>query len=126
MAAESAEAKAALQELERICARFPEVTVRPSHHTPTFFVRDKKVLCHLWDDHHGDGRLAIWCAAQPGVQTELVDREPERFFVPPYVGHRGWIGVRLDVDVDWEEIDSILEEAYRMTAPKTLVRQLDD
>jgi hypothetical protein len=125
MAADSPQAKSALKSLEKICARFPEVSLRPSHQTPTFFIRDKKVLCHLWDDHHRDGRLAIWCAAQPGVQAELVDREPERFFVPPYVGHRGWIGVRLDIDVDWPEIDSILEEAYRMAAPKMLVKQLD-
>lgn len=125
MAADSPDAQAALDELRRICAGFPEVNERPSHQTPTFFIRDKKVLCHLWDDHHGDGRLAIWCPAPPGVQADLADREPDRFFVPPYVGHRGWLGVRLDVDVDWDEIAGIIDEAYRLVAPKTLVRQLD-
>jgi hypothetical protein len=125
MAADSPAAQAALVELRRICADLPEITERPSHHTPTFFVRDKKVLCHLWDDHHGDGVLGIWSPAPVGVQADLVEREPERFYVPPYVGHRGWIGVRLDVDVDWDEIAGILEEAYRLVAPKTLVRQLD-
>ena len=59
------------------------------------------------------------------MQDELVDEEPERFFVPPYVGHRGWIGVRLDVDVDWEEIRGIATDAYRAVAPKKLLAELD-
>lgn len=125
MAADSPEAHAVLAELRRICLALPEVNERLSHATPTFFIRDKKVLCHLWDDHHGDGRLAIWCPAPPGVQDDLVEREPERFFVPRYVGHRGWIGLRLDVDVDWDEVAAVVEDAYRVAAPKTLVRQLD-
>jgi hypothetical protein len=117
---------AALARLRELFATYPEVNERPSHHTPTFFVRDKKVLCHLWDSHHDDGLLAIWCAAPQGVQGELVDREPERFFVPKYVGHRGWIGVRLDVDLDWDEIDEILRDAYRLVAPKTLSKLLNE
>ena len=125
MAADSPEAQAVLAELRRVCLALPEVNERLSHATPTFFIRDKKVLCHLWDDHHGDGRLAIWCPAPPGVQDDLVEREPERFFVPRYVGHRGWIGLRLDVDVDWDEVAAVVEDAYRVAAPKTLVRQLD-
>ena len=103
----------------------PETNERLSHGMPTFFIRDKKTLCHFHDDHHGDGRLCIWTPAPPGVQDEVVRLEPERFFVPPYVGHRGWIGVNLDVDPDWEEIAGILADAYRLVAPKTLVRQLD-
>jgi len=126
VAAQSPRAQEALNHLKRICFGLPEVTLRPSHQTPTFFVRDKKVLCHLWDNHHGDGRLAIWCPAQSGVQTELTEREADRFFVPPYVGHRGWIGVRLDIDVDWDEINGIIVDAYRMAAPKTLVKALDE
>ncbi len=126
MAAQSPRAQEALHHLKRICLALPEVSLRPSHQTPTFFIRDKKVLCHLWDNHHGDGRLAIWCPAQPGVQSELIERESDRFFVPPYVGHRGWVGVRLDIDVDWDEIRSIVTEAYRVTAPKTLVKALDE
>jgi len=105
---------------------YPEINERLSHGTPSFFIRDKKVLCSIWDHHHADDRLALWCAAPPGVQAELVDREPERFFVPKYVGHRGWIGLRLDVDVDWNEVDAILRDAYRLVAPKTLVKQLDE
>ncbi len=126
MAAQSPRAQEALTHLKRICSALPDVSLRPSHHTPTFFIRNKNVLCHLWDNHHGDGRLAIWCPARPGVQSELTEREPDRFFVPPYVGGRGWIGVRLDIDVDWDEIREIITEAYRMAAPKTLVDQLDD
>ena len=77
------------------------------------------------DDHHGDGRLALWCAAPPGVQATLVREEPARFFVPPYVGTRGWLGVRLDVDVDWEEVTGIVGDAYRAVAPATLLARLD-
>ena len=62
----------------------------------------------------------------PGVQGSLVDEESERFFVPPYVGHRGWLGVRLDVDVDWGEIGGVVEDGYRHVAPKRLVAELDD
>ena len=77
------------------------------------------------DDHHGDGRLALWVAAAPGVQAEMVDEEPDRFFVPAYVGHRGWLGVRLDRSPDWAEVAGICADAYRQEAPKTLVARLD-
>lgn len=119
------DAATALERLREIATSFPEVTERLSHGAPTFFIRDKRVLTHLFDDHHGDERLALWCAAPPGVQDELVEQEPDRFFVPPYVGHRGWIGLRLDIDPDWEEVAELLEEAYRLVAPKTLVAKLD-
>ena len=95
---------------------------RPSHGAPTFFVRGKKSFVMLLDDHHGDGRLAVWCAAPAGAQAELVETEPDRFFVPPYVGHRGWLGVRLDRSPDWDELREILADAYRHVAPKTLGR----
>ncbi|HEX4776784.1 MAG TPA: MmcQ/YjbR family DNA-binding protein [Acidimicrobiia bacterium] len=114
-----------LTEIRRICLALPEVTERLSHGAPTFFVRGKKTFATLWDDHHGDGRLALICAAPPGVQRQLVDEEPERFYVPAYVGHRGWIGVRVDVAVDWDEIEAIARDAYRCVAPVTLVRRLD-
>ena len=79
----------------------------------------------MYADHHHDDVLAFWCAAAPGAQAELVASAPERFFVPPYVGGRGWVGVRLDVEVDWAEVAEIVEEAYRTIAPVTLVRRLD-
>lgn len=76
------------------------------------------------DNHHGDGRLAIWCAAPEEMQSLLVAADAERFFVPPYVGHRGWLGVRLDRSVDWEEIAGFVEDAYLTVAPKRLVERL--
>jgi len=101
------------------------VTERLSHGEPTWFVRDKKVFV-TYADHHHDDRLAFWCAAPEGVQTMLIEAEPEHFFRPPYVGHRGWLGVYLDVDdVDWDRIAEIVEDAYRVIAPKRLVAQLD-
>jgi hypothetical protein len=115
----------ALAKVREACLALPEVTERLSHGAPTFFVRDKKTFVMFLDDHHGDGRLALWVAAAPGVQAEMVDEEPDRFFVPPYVGHRGWLGVRLDRKPDWNEVAGICEDAYRQVAPKTLVARLD-
>jgi hypothetical protein len=115
----------ATRRLRAMCADLPEVTERLSHGAVTFFVRGKRVVCYLTDDHHGDGMLAITVPAPPGVQEEVLASDPERFFRPAYVGHRGWIGLRVDVDIDWEEVAGIVEEAYRCVAPVTLVRRLD-
>jgi len=112
-------------ELRQRCCELPEVTERLSHGAPTWFVRGKKSFATLWDDHHGDGRLALICAAPTGVQQQVVDEEPDRFYVPAYVGHRGWIGVRLDRKVDWNEIGEIVADAYRCVAPAKLVAELD-
>ena len=114
---------AILARVRKLCLALPEATEKLSHGSPTFFV--KKTFVMYLDDHHGDGRLALWCAAAPGVQAEMVDQEPDRFFVPPYVGGRGWIGVRLDRDPDWDEIAGIIEDAYREVAPKRLLAVLD-
>ena len=111
--------------LRRLTAGFPEVSERVSHGSVTFFVREKRVMVYLTDDHHGDGRLALVCPAPPGVQDEVLRADPERFFRPAYVGHRGWIGLRLDVEPDWDEVAGLLDEAYRQVAPVTLVRRLD-
>jgi hypothetical protein len=115
-----------LARLRAICLAFPEVEERPSHSAPTFFVRGKKSFVMLWQDgHHHNEFPHLWCAAPPGAQEELVEMEPDRFFRPPYVGHRGWLGVRLDGRVDWQEIAEVCRDAYRVVAPKTLVAQLD-
>ena len=111
-----------LRQVRRCCFSLPEVTERLSHGTPTFFVRDRKSFAQLWDDHHGDGRLALWCAAPPGVQEALIAEEPTRFFRPPYVGPRGWLGVDLRREPDWDEFDAIVREAYRVVAPVSLAR----
>jgi hypothetical protein len=115
----------ALAHVRASCLGLPEVEERLSHGAPTFFVRGKKSFVMFHDDHHGDGRLAIWCAAPPGAQVEAVHEEPERFFVPPYVGGRGWLGVRLDRTPDWVELDGIVRDAYRQVAPKSLVATMD-
>ena len=110
-----------LGRLRALCLELPEVEERPSHGAPTFFVRGKRPFVMVLTNHHGDGRFAIWCAAGEGVQTMLVDADPGRFFVPPYVGHRGWLGVRLDRGLDWEELAGIVEDAFAEIAPARLV-----
>lgn len=107
-----------------ICMRLPEVTERPSHGSPAFFIGKQFVM--LWPDGHHDHDFPhLWFAAAAGVQEELVADSPDRFFRPPYVGARGWVGVRLDGAVDWSEVAELCEDAYRVVAPQRLVRQLD-
>jgi hypothetical protein len=115
-----------LERLRAICLALPETTERLSHGTPTWFVRGKKTFVQAWPEGHHDDRFPhLWCAAPPGAQEELVEAEPERYFRPPYVGGRGWLGLRLDVDVDEAELAALCEEAYRCVAPATLVKRLD-
>jgi hypothetical protein len=107
-----------------ICMGLPGVAERQSHGAPAFFAGRQFVM--LWAEGHHDHRFPhLWCAAPPGAQEELVVSEPGRFFRPPYVGHRGWIGVRLDGAVDWNEVAAICEEAFRTVAPKRLIATLD-
>jgi hypothetical protein len=113
-----------LEALRRLCLELPETTERLSHGEPTWFVRGKKTFVMYADRHHDD-RLALWCAAPPGAQQVLVASDPGRYFVPPYVGHRGWLGVRLDVPVDWDVIAELVADAYRLVAPKRLAAKLD-
>lgn len=113
-----------LPRLRALCLALPETTERLSHGEPTWFVRGKKTVV-TYADHHHDDRLGFWCAAPPGAQEALVASDPERFFRPPYVGHRGWLGVYLDVPVDWDEVAEIVTDAFRCVAPKTLVTRLD-
>ncbi|MBM7112054.1 MmcQ/YjbR family DNA-binding protein [Archangium primigenium] len=114
----------ALERVRALCLALPETTERPSHGAPTFFIRDKKTFVSFLDHHHDDGRLALWCAAPPGLQADLVRSDPERFFVPPYVGHRGWIGVRLDRGEHWDTVANLIREAWLTVAPKTLRAKL--
>jgi len=115
------EGEKVLAKLREICLAFPETSERLSHGAPTFFVREKRSFLMVLRNHHGDGRFAIWCAAPDGMQKMLVKADPERFFVPPYVGHRGWLGVRLDRGLDWNEVAGIAEDAYAEMAPARLV-----
>jgi hypothetical protein len=110
-----------LAKLREICLALPETSERPSHGAPTFFIREKRSFLMVLANHHGDGRFAIWCAAPEGMQKMLVDADGDRFFVPPYVGHRGWLGLRLDRGIHWDELAGIVEDAYAEVAPAKLV-----
>jgi len=110
----------------------PEVNERVSHGAPCFFIRDRVALCYFHDNHRGDGRVSLWCAAPPGIQTEMVDSEPDRFFRPVTSASgtfSDWLGVFLDTKgddrVDWDEISHLLHDAYRAVAPRTLITQLN-
>jgi hypothetical protein len=110
--------------VREICMDLPEVTERLSHGSPAFFVGKQFVM--LWPDGHHDNHFPhLWCAAPAGAQEALVAASPARFFRPPYVGGRGWIGVRLDGDVDRDELALLCEDAYRTVAPKRLRAHLD-
>jgi hypothetical protein len=113
-----------VERLRALCLALPEATERLSHGEPTWFVQGRKTFV-MFADHHHDDRLAFWCAAPDGAQAALVGAYPQRFFRPPYVGVRGWLGVYLDVVVDWDEVSTIVEGAYRVVAPKKLVALLD-
>ena len=105
---------ATVERLRYLCAALPDVTERLSHGEPAWFVRDRSFATTA--DHHHDDRLAVWLAAPAGRQESLVETDPERFFRPPYVGHRGWVGVYLDVPVDWAELAQLLVEAHATIA----------
>jgi len=100
------------------------VTERQSHGEPAWFVRGKRSFA-TYANHHHDDRLAFWCAAPEGMQEAFIARAPERYFRPPYVGGRGWLGVYLDVPVDWDEVAAIIDDAYRCVAPAKLREELD-
>lgn len=112
------------ERLREICGALPGATERPSHGAPTWFA-GKKSFVTLWaSGHHEDDFPHLWCAAPPGAQASLVAESPDRFFRPPYVGGRGWIGVRLDGQIDWDEIAELCEDAYRAVAPARLIALL--
>ena len=114
------------ERLRGICLALPEVTERLSHGAPPWFVKDKSAFVTLWaHGHHDNDFPHLWCAGPPGAQHELAASAPGRFFRPPYAGGRGWIGVRLDRDIDWAEIAELCQDAYRVIAPARLVALLD-
>ena len=113
-------ATAALPRLRAICLALPEATERETWETPTFRIRDKIFAMFSPDE----GVPAFWCKAPPGAQAILIGADPKRFFRPPYVGHKGWIGVRLDGGIDWTEVNDLVRRSYTLTAPKRLVARL--
>ena len=115
------------QHLSRVrtaCLALPQTSERLSHGGTAFFIKDKTCFVMFLDDHHGDGHLAIWCAAPDGAQAEMLETDPERFFRPPYVGHRGWLGVEL-TEVSTAELSEVCREAFLTVAPPTVRRLLD-
>jgi predicted DNA-binding protein (MmcQ/YjbR family) len=113
--------EAALEKLRAICRAFPEALEAGGVGNPTFKVRGK--IFAMRHSLHGVDRWSMWCKAPPGAQQVIVGSDPGRFFVPPYVGGKGWIGAYLDVEQDWDELADLIEESYRMTAPKRLLGQ---
>lgn len=117
------------ERINRICDQLPQVTQRPGgeHALHVAYMVKKRTFAYFTEDHHGDGRLALICKAPAGDQAALVSGQPEQYFVPPYLGHRGWVGYWLDTRrVDWREVAELVTDAYRMTAPRQLVRFLGD
>lgn len=112
-----------IDRVRRICLAMPEATEKLSHGEPTFFVR-KKVFTMFANNHHGDGRIAVWVPAAAGVQAMLMEAKPNAFFRPPYVGVRGWVGIELSKVKD-AELASHIESAWRLVAPKRLVAAFD-
>ena len=110
-----------LERLRRACLCLPEAFEAGGVGNPSFKVR-KKIFAM---QHGHQGSPSCWVKAPEGVQGMLVGHDPARFFVPPYVGHNGWVGIWLDGSTDWEELADLVEESYRMTAPKRLVASLD-
>jgi hypothetical protein len=106
--------------VRKIALALPGATEKLSHGEPTFFAGGKCFFT-VDNDHHGSGHVAIWCKAEAGVQAALVDAEPRHFFVPPYVGKSGWVGVRLDSGLDQAKLAALIERAWREVAPKKLV-----
>jgi hypothetical protein len=111
----------------KICLALPETTERPSHGEPAWFVCDK--LFATWEDHHHDDPVVgLWVKGAPGLQELLVENEPERYYRPKYVGHKGWIGVNMEpanrAGVDWAQVEDLIRESWRMTAPKKLLASL--
>jgi hypothetical protein len=115
-----------LTRLRKLCLALPEAHEVEAWGEPTFRVRNKLFATYAAaGNHHGRGRAAVWCNAAPANQALLVAAAPERYFVPPYVGPKGWVGVYLDAGVDWGELAELLRDAWRRTAPKRLAAQLD-
>jgi predicted DNA-binding protein (MmcQ/YjbR family) len=109
------------EKLRRICLALPESTEKEAWGDPTWRVKDKIFAM----EKRGDGRVSVWFKAPEGSQEVLVGSDPERFFVPPYVGHKGWVGMRLDRKPDWNEVDLLIRRSYRLIAPKKLAEKVD-
>jgi hypothetical protein len=111
--------------VRELCLSLPATSERLSHGAPSFFISRSRMFVTYHDNHHGDGRLALWCAAPPGAQRDHLVRNPDAYFVPAYVGHQGWVGVRLDRDLEWDEVAAAIEDAWLTRAGPRLVARVD-
>ncbi|MFI5411832.1 MmcQ/YjbR family DNA-binding protein [Kaistia sp. UC242_56] len=110
-----------IDRVRKLCLALPDAAEQEAWGDPTFRVGGK-IFAML---KRGDGRASVWLKAPDSSQSILVGADPDRFFVPPYLGHRGWVGIRVDDDPDWAEIAALLERSYRLIAPKRLARRID-
>lgn len=114
-----------LARLRRLCLALPDAHEVEAWGEPTFRVRNRMFAMYAAaSNHHGNGRAAVWCKAAPANQSLMVAAAPDRFFVPPYVGPSGWIGVYLGRGTDWAELGELLTDAYRLVAPTRLLARL--
>lgn len=111
-----------VERVRRLCLALPETSEKLSHGEPTFFVRNK-VFVMFADNHHNDGHVAVWLPAPPDMQAALIGSKPATYFRPPYVGHRGWVGIELD-HIDDEDLRYHIQVAWELIAPKRLLASL--
>lgn len=109
--------------VRKLALSFPDALEKASHGSPGWFIGKKQFCAHV-DNHHGDGNFALWLAAPDGAQKMLIDSDSESYFRPAYVGHLGWIGVRLD-KTPWDQVAALIESAYRVRAGKKQLAALD-
>jgi hypothetical protein len=114
----TAESLRLIERVRKICMALPEATEKVSHGEPTWFAG--KVFAMFDDHHHASPHISLWLPAPFGAQETLIAADPKRFFRPPYVGHKGWVGVVLDTRPDWETVADLIEDAYRQVAPARL------
>jgi hypothetical protein len=111
------------ERVRALCSRFPEAAERLSHGHPTWFAGKGRAFCSFHPGHHGDPRTTVWLPMPPGAQEALTQSQPRAFFRPPYVGPSGWVGVGLD-EVEWDEVEALVGEAYRHVASPRQLRML--
>src|SRR5579862_3131254 len=113
-----------LDRVTKICKALPEAGFELAGKHATYQVR-KRTFAYFLNDHHGDGIISVCCKVAPGDNTALVSAQPERFYLPAYIGPRGWVGLRLDRGTpDWDEVRELVTDSYRRTAPKSLAAQV--
>ena len=115
------------ERLRKLCLSLPEAHEVEAWGEPTFRVRNKIFAMYVSAaTHHGGGHTSVWCKAKPVTQDMMIRAEPNRYYSPPYVGPKGWVGVWLDKSPDWNALEGLVLDAYRLTAPRRLIALLDD